>query len=121
MEPYEKLHLRYFLVYLFHELYYEVHQFVLQHLLSVEICDQEGYIVALKDVRLFMGRAKGQTNLDGFSPENEEGLCSLSQEPCEFMDQDVFDFISLFDLYADAGTVDARFDENALILVTRYD
>lgn len=119
-EPYKKLHLRNFFIYLFHELDYEVHQFVLQHLFGVKICDQEGYIVALEYFRLVKGREKGQSNLDGFSPENEEGFCSLGQESCELVYQDVLDFIRLLDLYADAGAVDARFNKNALIFVTGY-
>lgn len=36
-ETYEKLHLRYLFIYLFHELYDEINQLVLQHLLRMEI------------------------------------------------------------------------------------
>lgn len=39
--PYEKLHLRDFLVDLFHELYDKVHQFMLQHFFRMGIRDQE--------------------------------------------------------------------------------
>ena len=35
------------LIYLLHELNNEVHQFMLQHLLRVRVCDQEGDIIAL--------------------------------------------------------------------------
>lgn len=47
-QTYEKLHFRYFLVDLLHELDDKVHQLMLQHLLRVEIGDQEGNIIALR-------------------------------------------------------------------------
>ena len=47
VSTYEKLHLGYFLVNLFHELYDEIHEFMLQHLFGVEVGDQERYIIAL--------------------------------------------------------------------------
>lgn len=44
---YEELHLRNLLVDLLHKLNNEINQLVLQHLLGVEIRDQEGDVVAL--------------------------------------------------------------------------
>lgn len=38
---YEKLHLGYLFIHLFHELYYEINQLMLQHLLGMEIRYQE--------------------------------------------------------------------------------
>lgn len=46
---YEKLHLRYLFIYLFHELYDEIDQLMLQHFLRMEVCDQERYIVSLRE------------------------------------------------------------------------
>lgn len=43
----EELHLRDLLVHILHELDNEVHQLVLQHLLGVEVGDEEGDIIAL--------------------------------------------------------------------------
>ena len=44
---YEKLHLGYLLIHLFHELYDKINQLMLQHLLRMEIRYQEGYVVSL--------------------------------------------------------------------------
>lgn len=76
---------------------------MLQHLLCVEIGDQERDIVSL----------------NWFPSQNDEALCSLLQEPCKFVDQDVLDFVCLLDLNAYTDTVDTGLDENALILVAR--
>lgn len=40
-ETYEKLHLGYLFIYLFHELYDEINQLMLQHLLRMKIRYQE--------------------------------------------------------------------------------
>lgn len=40
-ETYEELHLRNLLIHLLHELNNEIHQLMLQHLLGMEIGDQE--------------------------------------------------------------------------------
>lgn len=45
---YKELHLRDLLVNLLHELDYEVHQLMLQHLFGMEVRNQEGDIVALR-------------------------------------------------------------------------
>jgi hypothetical protein len=44
---YEELHLRNLLINLFHELDDEVNKLVLEHLLGVEVCDEEGDVVSL--------------------------------------------------------------------------
>jgi hypothetical protein len=44
---YEELHLRNLLVDLFHELNDKVDKLVLQHLLGMEVCDEEGDVVSL--------------------------------------------------------------------------
>ena len=49
-ETYEKLHLRYLFIHLFHKLYDEVYQLMLQHILGVEICDQKRDIITLNTV-----------------------------------------------------------------------
>ena len=38
---YEKLHLGYLFIYLFHELYDKIDQLMLQHFLRMEVCYQE--------------------------------------------------------------------------------
>ena len=67
---YEELHLGDLLVNLLHELDDEVHQLVLQHLLRVEVRNQEGDIISL----------------NRFPPQNDEALRSLLQKPCELVD-----------------------------------
>jgi len=42
-----KFHLTDLFVDLLHEMYYEVHQLVFVHLLSVEVCDQEADVITL--------------------------------------------------------------------------
>ena len=51
MLAYEKLHFGNLLVNLLHKLDDEVHQLMLQHLLGMEVGNQEGDIVALLEVR----------------------------------------------------------------------
>jgi len=70
----------------------------------VEVGDQERDVVAL----------------DRLPPHNVEGLGSLRQEPCELVDQDVFNLICLLDLDAYAHTVDAGLDVYAFMLIPRY-
>ena len=103
LAAYEELHLRNLLVNLLHELDNEVDQLVLQHLLGVEVCNQERDVVAL----------------DRLSSQNVEGLCSLRQEACELVDQDVLNLIGLLDLDAYSYAVDARLNVHAFILVSR--
>lgn len=61
------------------------------------------------------------THLDWFPPQDEESLGSLGQESGKLVDQDVFDFVGLLDLDADAHTVDAGLDEDSLVLVSGND
>jgi hypothetical protein len=58
--------------------------------------------------------------LDRFPPQYEESFSSLCEETRELVNQDMFYLICLFDLYADANRVDARFDENSLVVVARH-
>lgn len=57
--------------------------------------------------------------LYGLPPQNEERLGTLCQEPCELVDQDVFNLVCLLYPDADADTVDTWFDEDLLIFVAR--
>ena len=100
---YKELHLGNLLVNLLHELNDEVNQLVLEHLLCMEVGNQKGDVISL----------------DRFPPKDDEALCSLLQEPCELVDQNVFDLICLLDLDAYAHAVDAGLDEDALVLVAR--
>ena len=79
----------------------KVDKLVLQHLLGVEIGDEEGDVVAL----------------NGFAAEDEEGLGALGQETGEFMNEDTLDLVGLLDADADTDAVDAGLDENTLVLV----
>lgn len=54
---YEKLHLRDLLVDFFHEFDDEVHQLMFQHLLGVEISNQEGDVIALTAPLALYGQA----------------------------------------------------------------
>jgi hypothetical protein len=100
---YKELHLRDLLVDFLHKLDDEVHQLVLQHLLCVEVGDQERDVVSL----------------DRFPSQDDKALCSLLQEPCEFVDQDVLNLVCLLDLDAYSYTVDTGLDQDALVLVAR--
>lgn len=77
---------------------------MLQHLLGVEVGDEERDVVAL----------------DWLPPHDVEGLGSLGQEPCELVDQDVFNLICLLDLDAYAHTVDTGLDVHAFLGVPRH-
>ena len=77
---------------------------MLQHLLGVEVRNQEGDIVAL----------------DRFPPQNVERLGALCQESRKLVDQNMFDLIRLLDLDAYPHAVDTWFDVHPLILVSRY-
>ena len=74
---------------------------MLQHLLGVEICDEERDIISLY----------------GLPPEHEEGLGTLGQEAGELMDKYGLDLVGLLDLDADAHAVDGWLDEHTLVLV----
>jgi hypothetical protein len=100
----EQLHLRNLLVHLFHKLNDKVHQLVLQHLLGVEVRDQETDIVAL----------------DRLSPQNIKALRTLCQEARELVDKDVLNLVGLLDLDAYSHTVDRRLDVHSFVLVTGH-
>lgn len=55
--PYEELHFGNLLVHLLHELDDEVDELVLEHLLGVEVCDEERDVVALEG-----GAERGETS-----------------------------------------------------------
>jgi len=58
-------------------------------------------------------------NLNRLSPQDEEGFGSLCQETSEFVDQYMFNFVGLLNFYAHPNAIDAGFDEDLLILVSR--
>lgn len=105
ISAYEELHLGNLLVHLLHELYHEIDQLMLEHLLRVPIGDEEGDVVSV--YRL--------------PPQDEEGLGALAQEAGELVHEDFLDLIGLLDPDADAHAVDARLDEDALIIVAGDD
>lgn len=55
---------------------------------------------------------------DSLSPQYEECFCSLCQKSSEFVHQDIFNFVCLFDLDADPNAVHARLNKNLLIFVS---
>lgn len=103
-ETYKQLHFGDFLVDFLHELDDKVDQLVLEHLLSVEVCDEEGDVIAL----------------DGFPAQNVEGLGSLCQEARELVDQNVLNLVCLLNFDADAHAVDAWLNVDALIFISRH-
>ena len=59
------------------------------------------------------------SNLYWLSPQDEEGLGTLCQEPGELVDQDMLNLIRLLYPNADTNTVHARFDEHLFVLIAR--
>lgn len=120
-QTYEELHLRDFLIHLFHELDNKVDKLVLQHGFGVEVGDQERDIIALavRQQSLSHPIRLPHTNLYWLPPQDEERFRALRQESRELVDKDMLDFIRL--LYTDAhtDTVDTGFDEDSLVLVAR--
>lgn len=55
----KELHLRNFLVDIFHELDDKVDEFVLEHLIGVEVCYQEGNVITLGQVSLSVSATRG--------------------------------------------------------------
>jgi hypothetical protein len=98
----EKLHLRDLLVDFLHELDDKVDKLVLKHFFGMEVCDEEGDIIAF----------------NGLASQDEEGFGTLSEEASELVDKNSLNLVCLLDLDADAHTVDTRLDEDLLILVT---
>ena len=134
---YKELHLGYLLIHLLHELNNKVHQLVLQHLLRVRICDQEGDIIALLQ-SISPARSYSPCGfqhlstvcciscilisayLDSFSPQDEKCLCSLGQESRKFVYQDILYIIRLFYLDAHAHTVHRWLYQDLLVFISRY-
>lgn len=83
------------------ELNDEVDKLVLQHLFGVEVCYQEGNVVTR----------------NRFSPQDKERLGSHFQESSKLVDEQVLNLVGLLDLDADADRVDARLDQDSLVLV----
>jgi hypothetical protein len=122
MATHEELHLRDLLIHLLHELYYKVHQLVLQHLLGMVVGDQERDIVAL--VTLSAGHRKPAQHLSiwsyrhRFPPQYEECLRSLGQEPSELVHENMLDLVCLLYPYADPHTIDRWLDKDSLFLIS---
>jgi len=76
---------------------------MLQHLLGVEICNEEGNIIAL--YRL--------------PSQYEEAFRSLRQESGELVHEYVLNLIRLLDFDGYSDGVHRRFDEDAFVLVPR--
>lgn len=102
--PYEELHFRDLLVHLLHKLNDEINQLMLQHLLCMEVGNQERDVISL----------------DRFPSQNVERLRSLGQEPCKLVDQDVLNFVGLLDLDAYPHAVDTGLNVHSLVLVSRH-
>jgi hypothetical protein len=86
----EQLHLGNLLVHLLHELDNEIDELMLQHLLGVEIGNEEANIISF----------------DGFPPQNIEALGALGQEAGELVHEDVLNLVGLLDLDAYSYAVD---------------
>jgi len=56
-------------------------------------------------------------HLDRFPPQNEECLCTLGQEACELVDQNMLDLVRLLYPYAYAHAVDTRLDQDLFVLI----
>lgn len=120
----EELHFRDLLVHVLHELNDEVHQLMLQHLLGVEVGDEERNVIALPKrsaINPFPSNAQcpASTYLDRLPPQDEESLRSLRQESRELVHQNMLDLVRLLYPYAHTHTVDRRLDEDTFFLVSR--
>jgi hypothetical protein len=74
---------------------------MLQHLLRVGVRYQKTDVISL----------------DCFPPQNEKALRSLRQKSGEFVDENLFDFVCLFDADRDTNRVDGWLDKYFLVLV----
>ena len=96
---------------------------MLQHLLGVEIGNEERNVIALPEIHLAIVRVHARdpalTYLDRLPPQNEEGLRSLRQEARELVHQDMLDLVRLFYPYANAHAVDRGFNKDTFFLVSR--
>jgi hypothetical protein len=122
MATHKELHLRDLLIHLLHELYYKVHQLVLQHLLGMVVGDQERDIVALTNMSA--GHPKPAwyfpscSYRHSFSPQDEERLRSLGQEARELVHENMLDLIRLLYPYADSHAVDRWLNKYSLFLIS---
>ena len=64
-------------------------------------------------------RVKMASYLNRLPPQNKERFRALRQKTRELVNENMFYFIGLLDLYTDAYTIDTRFDEDLLVLVSR--
>jgi hypothetical protein len=90
-----------------------------EHLLGMEIRDEKGDIVSLNPVSTASQTIQYLTNLDRFSSEDKKSLCPLRQEPRKFVYQNMLNLVCLLDLDADPDAVNARLNQDPLILVPR--
>ena len=93
----------------------KVHQLVLQHRLRMKIGDQKRNIIPLNHVNL--QRHTPRTYRNRFPSQDDKTLCPSSKESSQFMSQNAFNVIRLFDFDANADGVDGRFDKDLFILV----
>ena len=79
-----QLHFTDLLVNIFHKLHDKIDQFVLEHLFSVEICDEKGNVVTV----------------DGTATQNEKVFGAHHDKAHKLLAQDLFDLVCLFDCNA---------------------
>lgn len=60
------------------------------------------------------------SHLNGLPSQDKKGLRPLGEESGELVDQNMLNFIRLFDLYTNPHTVDAGLNEHLLVLVARH-
>jgi len=123
----KKLHLGNLLVDLLHELDDKIDKLVFEHLLSVEVCDEEGNIVALQapesvsqSVSQSVTSMSTITNLDRLPPQDKKRLGTLRQEARKLVHQNILNLVRLLDADANSDRIDARLHQHALILIARY-
>src|SRR5271170_8288146 len=93
----------------------KVHQLVLQHRLRMKIGDQKRNIIPLNHVNL--QRHTPRTYRNRFPSQDDKTLCPSSEESSQFMSEDTFNFIRLFDFDAYADRVDGRLDKHLFVLI----
>ena len=96
----------------------KVHQFVLQHRLRMKIGDQKRNIIPLTHVNPQNPRQGAYRNR--FPSQDDKTLCPSSEESSQFMSEDTFNFIRLFDFDANADRVDGRLDKHLFVLIAGY-
>ena len=112
-----QLHLTHLLVELFHERNDEIDQLVLQHLISMEICNQETNVISLIELALHLFKST-RSNRNSLSSENDKVLGTHHHESRELMTQDLFDFICLFHFDAESDGIDGSLDQDSFLLVS---